>query len=144
MASFLFPPIKHLHASCFPTPVCLNYVYTALERGENIVSFTCMCTHTSIVVCLRPCRCLLSTDFMFTTFPTMDSWSQAWKYTKKKTNNGLPFESRASLYQSAARESRMETWQPAFWQGLLRFPWFLAWTHPPLHMSLNGRMWLIH
>lgn len=138
-----FSPVKHLHAS-LPTmqckiAVCLNYDYTALERGENIVSFTCMCTHTSIIVCLRQCRCLLSTCLPH---PTMDSWSQAWKYTKKRLIMVFPL--KASLNQSAARESRMETRQPAFWQGLLRFPWFLAWTQPPLHMSLNGRMWLIH
>lgn len=140
-----FSPVKHLHASCFPTHNAVQdsrlfelWLHCLGERWEHCVVYVHVHTH-QYHMCLRQCRCLLSTCLPH---PTMDSWSQAWKYTKKRLIMVFPL--KASLNQSAARESRMETRQPAFWQGLLRFPWFLAWTQPPLHMSLNGRMWLIH
>lgn len=136
-----FSPVKHLHASCFPTHNAVQdsrlfelWLHCLWERWEHCVVYVHVHTHQYHSVS-PPVQM-----FTFNLFTTSNNGQlePSMKIYKKKTNNGLP------LNQSAARESRMETRQPAFWQGLLRFPWFLAWTQPPLHMSLNGRMWLIH
>lgn len=119
-----FSPVKHLHASCFPTHNAVQdsrlfelWLHCLGERWEHCVVYVHVHTHQYHSVS-PPVQM-----FTFNLFTTSNNGQlePSMKIYKKKTNNGLPFE---SVLKSKCRKDGDTT--ASFLTGFTQIPMILG------------------